>query len=266
MEKQYSLIVKNLHKTFGGLTAVNHLDMTVETGKISALIGPNGSGKTTTINLISGALNADEGEVLVDGHEDIVRYKEYLIARLGVRRTFQNLKLFNSMNALENVMMGGQNDDFGIIKFIFNPIAAKKNETALKERALEAMKFLNLEHLANHSVGDLPYGQQKKLEIARAIMVRPKLLLLDEPATGLNPTERQELVDVLYKIKEDGMTILVIEHNMDVIMTVSDHITVLNFGTKIAEGCCYDIQNNDEVIEAYLGAQFKKKKAEGGAS
>lgn len=256
MERAMEL--KHVTKRFGGLVAVNDLNMVIRRHEINALIGPNGAGKTTTINLITGALNPDEGEVILGGDKDISGWREYQVARAGVRRTFQNLKLFGRMTALENVMVGAQGQNTSLVKYIFDPFYSRKTEKELTEKAEAALDYIGLADLRDKVVKDLPYGQQKKLEIARALVASPDILLLDEPATGLNPTERAELVKLIFKIKSEDITILIIEHNMDVIMNISDWITTLNFGTKIAEGTPQEILNNDQVIEAYLGSRYKK--------
>lgn len=251
------LATNQLKKQFGGLTAVNNLDFFVERNKINALIGPNGSGKTTTLNMISGALCPTSGEILLDGVH-MEGQKEFRVARQGIRRTFQNLKLFWRLTAKENVMMGGEGSDESIVRYIFAPGRTMRMERELAEKAMEKLAFVGLQDMGDKLVSDIPYGQQKLIEIARALMGEPKLLLLDEPATGLNPTERAALVELLLKIKASGITILIIEHNMDVIMRISDCITAINFGTKIAKGTPEEIQNNQAVIEAYLGANYQK--------
>ena len=224
----------------------------------TAFVGLNGSGKTTTINLISGALCADDGCATYKGN-NILEYKEYAIARQGIKRTFQNIKLFPSLSVIENVMLGGQTDDANVVGSLLGLKKDKQKERLLRERAQAAIEYISMTDIINRNVGDLPYGKQKKLEFARAMVSDPDILLLDEPATGLNPTERTELVELLEKIKQDKYTILIIEHNMDVVMNVSDKIYVLNFGTKIAEGKPHEIQTNKTVIEAYLGEKYQRR-------
>jgi branched-chain amino acid transport system ATP-binding protein len=245
--------LEKVTKTFGGLTAVNSLSMAVKENSIHALIGPNGSGKTTTLNLIAGTLKVSNG-VIMYKNEPISTLPTYMIARRGIGRTFQNIKLFNSMTAIENVMIGGHSKTrLKFVGFLFKIGAANNEETILRERAAEILGFLGIHHLKDELVKNLPYGRQKMLELGRTLMGDPKLILLDEPAAGLNPSERLEFVTILGKLSDQQRTLLLIEHNMDVVMNISHKITVLNFGCKIAEGSPREVQNNEEVIKAYLG-------------
>ena len=241
------LTVENLTKNFSGLVAVNNLSFTMKERTIHSLIGPNGSGKSTTINMCTGALPITSGTV---------KYKDEVISGLqmheitskSVGRTFQNLKLFSSMTVKENLMTGlhSQLND-GIVKFIFNPMAALEEEKVAEERANEVMNYIGMYKYRNYKVSNLAYGQQKLTELGRSLMNKPNLLFLDEPAAGLNPTERVEFIDILLKVFEDGIDLFLIEHNMDVVMNISNYITVINFGTKIAEGLPADIQSDDTV-------------------
>jgi len=254
------LETKNLCKFFGGLKAVNDISMTVNEGEVLGIIGPNGAGKTTTINMITGALHANEGSILLDGQE-LVGKKPHQIARLGMRRTYQNLKLFNSLTMLENVMVSAhQQMSAGVLKTVFMPSVYRREEKELTERSEAILEQLGIIRYKDENVAGLPYGIQKMTELAIAMIAEPKLILLDEPAAGLNPTERVAFVDTLLKIYDQGVKMLIIEHNMDVVMSISKKITVLNFGSKIAEGSVDEIQNNDLVIKAYLGHKFSKNK------
>lgn len=251
------LQVSNITKRFQGLVAVNDLSLTMEHRTIHALIGPNGAGKTTTINLITGVAPLTSGEVQLDGNT-ISGLPTYQVARAGIGRTFQNIKVFPSMTLLENVMVGGHEiAPMGIMKSLFNMRGAKKEEKMLKEKAEQILDYIGMVRWKDELMENLPYGRQKISELARAMMTNPKLILLDEPAAGLNPSERSELVKVIMKVYEDGTDFFLIEHNMDVIMKISSKITVLNFGSKIAEGTPSEIQNNEEVIKAYLGRKYK---------
>ncbi|MDQ6924942.1 MAG: ABC transporter ATP-binding protein, partial [Candidatus Eremiobacteraeota bacterium] len=219
------LEVRGLVKRFGGVTAVNALNMTVRTGDIHALIGPNGSGKTTTLNVISALYRADGGSIHFDGTELIGR-PAHAIARLGVARTFQNIRLFGDLSVVENVMIGRHvRTRTGFIGALLPGGATAREEHATRERALELLQFVGLDGAATASARNLPYGDQRRVEIARALASEPRLLLLDEPAAGMNPTETDTLVALLRRIREQGTTLLLIEHDMNLVMSVSDRIT-----------------------------------------
>jgi branched-chain amino acid transport system permease protein len=235
--------LEGLQKHFGGLRAVDGIDLEVGRGTVHALIGPNGSGKTTTLNVVNGIYKPTGGRILIDGR-DVSQEPPHRRAAHGVGRTFQNIRLFQNMSALENVIVGAQRDN--------NPIGA--GHAALKSRAMSALQFVGLADRADAIVRNLPYGHQRMVEIARALAGHPKLLLLDEPAAGLNQTEKMELVDLLKKLRSGhGLTIFLIDHDMGLVEKVSDRITVLNFGRKIAEGSPQEVLRNPDVIAAYLG-------------
>jgi branched-chain amino acid transport system ATP-binding protein len=247
------LEVRGLVKHFGGITAVNALDMTVRAGDVHGLIGPNGSGKTTTLNIISGIYRADGGSIRFDEGE-LVRRPAYDIARRGVARTFQNIRLFASLGVLENVMIGRHvRTKLGFLGAMVPGGATAREERATRDSARELLRFVGLEHLAGSVARSLAYGDQRRLEIARALASEPRLLLLDEPAAGMNPAETDTLVALLRRIRERGTTMLLIEHDMNLVMTVCDRITVLNFGQHIAEGTAAEVAGNPDVIAAYLG-------------
>ncbi|HTT41259.1 MAG TPA: branched-chain amino acid ABC transporter ATP-binding protein/permease [Burkholderiales bacterium] len=232
----------NLQKHFGGLRAVDGIDLRVEAGTVHALIGPNGSGKTTSLNVVNGIYKPTAGRIDFDG-TDITQLTPHERAGLGMGRTFQNIRLFQTMTALENVMVGGQRDN--------NPMEAGGD--ALVTRALAALDFVGVLNRAQMIVRNLPYGHQRLVEIARALAAHPKLLLLDEPGAGLNQTEKQALVALLKRLRGHGLTIFLIDHDMGLVEKVSDTITVLNFGKKIAEGSPQDVLRHPDVIAAYLG-------------
>ncbi len=249
------LAVKGLAKHFGGLKAVDGVDMEVRGGEIQALIGPNGSGKTTILNMLSGLYVPTAGEIVFGG-KAVTGRRPHVITVHGIARTFQNIRLFGELTALDNVLIGQHcRSRAGVVRSILQPASQKAEEAAIREKALEALAFVGLQGKEFATAKSLPYGQQRLLELARALVSDPKLLLLDEPAAGLNSNETETLVELLFQIRDRGITILLVEHDMSLVMNVSDHITVLNFGKKIAEGPAEAIEKNQEVIDAYLGTE-----------
>ena len=247
------LEVRALTKTFGGLKAVEEVSFRVSRGIILSIIGPNGAGKTTLFNCITGVFPLTGGQVLFDG-KDITRKKPYEITRMRIARTFQNIRLFSNMTVMENVMIGlHTRSKEGLIAAIAKTKNFLKEEAEIKSKALEFLEFVGIDDYAGSLAGNLPYGDQRRLEVARALAAEPEILLLDEPAAGMNPQETGELMKLINRIKEWGKTVILIEHDMKVVMGISDRIIVLDHGVKIAEGNPKEIQNNTDVITAYLG-------------
>ncbi len=250
---QSPLKLIGLEMRFGGLKAVDHLDLNVKPGSIHGLMGPNGSGKSTTVNLITGLYKPTQGDVLVFG-QNINKLKPFQRAKFGISRTFQNLQLFGDLSVLDNVLVGlHQTYRSGLGKILLGLPQVRKEEELKRAEAYKWLEFVGLQKLAFEKAKSLAYGQARRLEIARALALKPRLLLLDEPAAGLTTAEIQEFNAIILKIKSHGISILLIEHHMDMMMQVSDDITVLDFGKKIAEGAPTEIQKNSRVISAYLG-------------
>lgn len=248
------LDVKNLSISFGGLRAVDGFEMQIEKGELYGLIGPNGAGKTTVFNLLTGVYKPNEGIIKLDG-EDITGKKTIDINKAGIARTFQNIRLFKQLSVLDNVKVGLHNHyKYSTLEGILRLPKYKKVEKAMDEKAMEILKVFDLDGEADVLATNLPYGKQRKLEIARAMATEPKLLLLDEPAAGMNPNETGELMETIQFVREHfRMTILLIEHDMKLVSGICEELTVLNFGQVLAQGKTADVLNNPEVISAYLG-------------
>lgn len=248
------LEVKNLGITFGGLKAVDNFSLSLEKGALYGLIGPNGAGKTTVFNLLTGVYKPTSGTFFLDGKE-MKGKKPADINKAGIARTFQNIRLFKNLSVLDNVKVGLHNQmKYSTISGIFRLPGFFKTEKAMNEKALELLKVFELDEHADTLASNLPYGKQRKLEIARAIATNPKLLLLDEPAAGMNPNETKELMETIRFVRDHfDLTVLVIEHDMSLVSGICEEITVLNFGTELAKGKTDEVLKNPEVIKAYLG-------------
>jgi branched-chain amino acid transport system ATP-binding protein len=248
------LDAQDVRKEFGGLIAVNDVSFTVPRGKVVSLIGPNGAGKTTFFNMLTGVYKPTAGKIIFLG-EDVTGKPPHAITARGIGRTFQNIRLFQNMTALENVLVGMHSRmKANLFNSILRTPAVRREEKRVRERGFELLEFTGLRRKAGEAAKNLPYGDQRRLEVARALATEPQLLLLDEPTAGMNPQESAEFTAFLYKLRDEhDLTVLMIEHDMRVVMGVSDRVSVLDYGEKIAEGAPREVQRNERVVEAYLG-------------
>ena len=248
------LEVTSLGISFGGLRAVDELSMKIEEGGLVGLIGPNGAGKTTVFNMLTGVYRPTDGGIRLDG-QNLIGKKPHDICKMGVARTFQNIRLFSNLSVLDNVKTGLHNEiTYTLAESLLHLGSYRKKERALDGRAMELLEVFGLESVVDHKAANLPYGKQRKLEIARALATDPKLLLLDEPAAGMNPNETEELMETIELVrKKFGVTVLLIEHDMKLVSGICEYLYVLNFGRLLAEGTPSEVLSNPEVVTAYLG-------------
>ena len=254
MDNKYALQIQNVTKCFGGITASNNISFQVPEEALYGVIGPNGAGKTTLFNMITGVYAPTSGEILYYGNS-IVGKSTYEIANMGIKRTFQNIRLFNDLSVFDNVLTACQNDiSYNLLDGLLRTKRCREQEAISKKRCLEVLEQVGLEQYASQRAGNLPYGSQRRLEIARALVTSPQILLLDEPAAGMNEDESAQLTQFIQNLHINrDITIIIIDHHMDVIMNLCSRISVINFGMLLAEGTPEEIQGNQEVIEAYLG-------------